>query len=142
MPDSAEIDEAIIGKLVADGALTTLMPHGVFKDIAGGSPTNPPTRFVIVTLMSALDDHMFNARAFETAVYLVKAVEKGMSGLNADNAAARIDQLLEQGTLSITGYSLMALRRTERIGITEVDEQTGDRWQHRGGLYEVVACSV
>ena len=133
MPDSAAIDAALSAKLLGDATLMALVPDGVYMDIAGGHAT----RFVIVSLMSALDTAMFQGRAFESAVYLVKAVEKGTSGLNAKAAAARIDALLEQGTLTITGYVLMSMARTERIRYTEVDQESDARWQHHGGLYSV-----
>jgi hypothetical protein len=53
-------------------------------------------------------------------------------------AAARIHTLLQLGTLTATGYTLMRLARLERVRYTEVDEDTDARWQHRGGHYEVM----
>jgi hypothetical protein len=136
MSDSAEIDEALVGKLLGDATLAALMPDGIYRDIGGKSKT----RFVIVTLMSALDTGEFGSRAFESPVYLVKAVEFGMSGLNADNAAARIDVLLDDGTLTITGYTLMKIHRIERVRYTEVAEDSDARWQHSGGMYQIEAA--
>ena len=138
MPDSSAIDAALSAKLLGDATLMALIPDGVYMDIAGKNAE----RFAIVSLMSALDTGMFNARAYESPIYLVKAVEKDGSGVNAKAAAARIDVLLEQGTLTITGYALMTMHRIERIRYTEVDDDQDARWQHRGGLYRVEVSPV
>jgi hypothetical protein len=57
-------------------------------------------------------------------------------------AAARIDALLEQGTLTVSGYSLMALFRESRIRLTEVDAADPSiRWLRRGGNYRLVVST-
>jgi hypothetical protein len=93
--DSSDVDNALIAKLGADSALLALMPNGAYMDEA------PPgsTRFVIVSLVEAIDAQAFGARAFESALYLVKAVERSPGG-NVKAAAARIDALLDNGTLA------------------------------------------
>lgn len=135
MPDSADIDQALLAKLGGDATLLQYAPNGVYPDEA---PPNM-TKFVIVHLENEHDEHTFGARAFEDATYLVKAVEKGTSATNARAAAARIDALLDGGTLSIPGYALMTIQRVERVRDTDVDEVDASiRWQHRGGRYQVV----
>lgn len=136
MSDSSEIDAAIVAKLVNDAPLMALMTDGVYFDIAAKSKT----KFVIVSLLSALDVGMFRGRAYETPIYLVKAVALSTTGADVKAAAARIDALLEQGTMSVTGYGLLAMHRTERVRYTEVDQENDNRWQHRGGMYEVQAA--
>jgi len=139
--DSSAIDAALVTKLSSDATLLGLMPNGVYFDQA------PPgsSRFVLISLVNSHDEPMMDAdRAFEEATYLVKAV--GLSApsvtlpVNAmRDAAARIDALLEGGTLTISGYGLMVMRRVESIRALEVDEADESiRWQHRGGMYEVV----
>lgn len=135
MSDSSDIDNALIAKLGADAPLLALMPNGVYFEEA------PPgaTRFVIVSLVDEHDEQMFGARAFEDAVYLVKAVALSTAAGDVKGAAARIDALLEHGTLTVSGYTTMLLRRESRIRITEVDQRDASiRWQHRGGRYQVV----
>lgn len=138
MPDSSEVDAALSAKLLSDAALTALMPDGVYFDVAA----HGKTKFVIISLLSGLDGRMFSGRAMETLVYLVKAVALETTGANVKAAAARIDVLLsgtntEGGTLTVTGYGLMDMRRIERVRYTEVDESNDARWQHRGGHYEL-----
>jgi hypothetical protein len=138
MSDSSDIDAALVAKLLADATLMALVPDGVFFDLA-----NPgATRFVIVSLIDAEDEPMFGRRATETPLYLVKAVMLSTSGGNIKAAAARIDALLDGGTLTITGYALMNLQRTSRVRMTEVNEQDASiRWYHRGGRYELMVST-
>jgi len=134
MPDSSAIDAAILAKLVNDATLASLLPDGVWMDEA----SQGSTRFVIVSLVQEFDQGVFGGRAIEDAVYLVKAVEKSASGVNIKAAAARIDVLLEDQSLSATGYTWMSTVREERVRFTEVDEiDPSIRWQHRGGRYRI-----
>lgn len=147
MADSSDIDNALIAKLGADagaGGLLTLMPNGVyFEEAPAGS-----RRFVIVSLVIEHDVAQFGGRAFEDALYLVKAVglDTKANPLPANamkDAAARIDALLEDGTLTVSGYTLMTIHREERLRMTEVDgADSSIRWQHRGGRYRVQVALV
>jgi hypothetical protein len=138
--DSSEIDTAILAKLNGDAQLLALLPQGAHWDEA------PPgsTRFVIVSLVDAVDEPQFGGRSYENDLYLVKAValSTAITATNMRLAAARIDALLERGTLTPTGYSLMTMEREERIRLTEVDDVDPDiRWFHRGGRYRVVVST-
>lgn len=137
MSDSSDIDQAIVAKLSADATLLALMPHGTYVDEAPAGST----KFVIVSLITQHDEPRFGGRLYEDALYLVKAVElKPASGAgDIKAAAARIDTLLDGGTLTATGYTLMLMQRESRVRITEVDDQdTTIRWSHRGGQYRVM----
>lgn len=143
MSDSSEIEAALVAKLQGDATLAAQAQSGqfVFMDEAPAGAS----RFVIVSLVDEHDEPMFGGRAFEDAVYQVKFVELSVNGSapHAKPAAARIDALLEQGTLTIAGYGLMVLRRVERLRMTEVDDTDSSiRWQHRGGRYQVMAAPV
>lgn len=132
MADSSDIDSALVAMLAGDATLTALLPGGVYIDEA------PPgsTRFVIVSLVDEADDAVFGQRAIEDALYLVKAVALSTAGADLKAAAARIDALLEDGVLTVAGYTPMALFREARIRLTEVDQlDPSIRWFHRGGHY-------
>ncbi len=121
-------------KLAADAALTALMPDGVWWDHA----PQGSTRFVIVSLAEEADEAVFGGRAIEDALYIVKAVALSTAGADVKGAAARIDALLDEGSLVLVDYVLMSMHREMRIRNTEVDEaDTRLRWQHRGGYYRV-----
>jgi hypothetical protein len=143
MADSSAIDNALLAKLGADATLLGYMTNGVYwEDEAPAGAT----RLVEVSLVSANDEPMFGARAYEDIVYRVKAVEQIRTGTGAGNiraAAARIDELLDGQDLDIEGYGVMVMQRIERIRATEVDDSNTDiRWRHRGGLYQVMVAST
>ena len=138
MPDSGNVDAALSAKLLADATLSALMTDGVWFDTA----KQGATKFVIVSLLSEEDEPMFQGRAFEDGLYLVKAVALESSGANVKAAAARIDALLDDGTLTISGYQLMRMERVGRVRYTEVDETNpANRWQHRGGHYALTVSA-
>ena len=128
------VEQAVVTKLGGDATLTTLAPGGVWLDVAPQSATSP---YVIVGLQAHIEEvGLGEARLFETAVLLVKAVGDGSGAAAALAAADRIDALLHAGTLTVTSATLMSMTRSERVRFVEVD---GDvRYQHAGGLYEVV----
>lgn len=144
MPDSSDVDQALIDRLLGDATLMALAPDGVFFDEAGKSLVTGgnATRFVIVSLIDANDEPMFEGTAFEDCLYLVKYVAQStVAGANPKAAAARIQALLHLGDLTIPAYGLMVMRRQSRVRMTEVDEQDETiRWWHRGGRYQVMVA--
>lgn len=136
MPDSSEIDNAIIARLGSDAALLALAPNGAYWEEA------PPgsTRFVVVSLVDEVDEQEQGERAFEDALYAVEVrMLSTVSGANPKAAAARIDALLDHQPLTAAGYAPMAIYRESRIRLTEVDDlDSSIRWYRRGGNYRVV----
>jgi len=135
MPDSSDIDNALIARLGADATLLALAPNGAYWEEA------PPgsTRFVIVSLVDENDVQQFGARSYEDALYAVEVrMLSTVAGNNPKAAAARIDVLLEDVPLVVAGYTPMRLHRESRIRMTEVDEvDPSIRWYRRGGNYRV-----
>jgi hypothetical protein len=143
MPDSSAIDDGLLALLSGDATLMALTPDGVFWDEA------PPHAklFVIVSLVDEADVRMFGGRAYEDALYLVKAVmlKTAMGSATGSppttliqQAADRIDTVLEGASLLVAGYTPMTLEREARLRMTEVDDLDDRiRWFHRGGHYRV-----
>jgi hypothetical protein len=140
MADSGNIETALIAKLAGDATLSVLMTNGVHIDVA----PKGSTKFVIVSLTTSTDEPALgSARAYEDALYLVKAVAFSTSPASVKAAAARIDALLEQQPLTVTGFDHMVTRRVERVRYTEVDDVDADaRWQHSGGRYQVMVSAA
>jgi hypothetical protein len=135
--DSSDVDAAIVGRLLADATLTSLMPDGVYWDVA----RHGSTRFVVVSQVFHQEVPMFGATSYEQFTYLVKAVELATSGANIQAAAVRIQTLLHDATFAVTGYGLMNSQRVERVRFVDPDPEDPDiRWQHRGGRFEVTVC--
>lgn len=134
MPYSGDVDSALVSKVLGDAQLAALMPDGVYWDVSASGKT----RVVIVSLLSPSVTYAFDAGAFEEKLYLVKAVELNTSAANVKAAAARIDALLNGGTLALTTYDLMNMELREPIHYAEPDPANKDaRWQHYGGVYAV-----
>lgn len=124
----------MINKLLTDTQLSALMTDGVWWEIA----PHGKTKVVIVKLMAHTVTAMYGGRAYEEPVYLVKAVALGTTGTDVKAAAARIDALLDGGTLVISGYTVMAIQLQEYVHYVEADPTNADaRWQHYGGLYGI-----
>ena len=145
MSDSSAVDNALVDKLRDDAALMALLPDGVYF----GRADEGLTKFVVVTIATADDEHMFLGRAFEDINYLVKAVVLNDTDGVARAAAARIDELLDpqppapRATLNVEGYRLMTMRRIDRVRYPDPDPNDPSIvWQHRGGHYQVVVYPV
>lgn len=136
MADSSEVDAALLARLASDSELAALLPDGVWFDVAAPGAT----QFVLVAQLSHEDEPMLDGgTAFETYLYLVKAVSPGKSGADTVKpAAAKINALLENAVLQPSGYSDMRCARVERVRYSELDEINDVRWHHRGGHYEIM----
>lgn len=136
MANSAAVDQALIVKLANDATLQGLAPGGVFREVAPQGAEEP---YVIVQLMDHRDEYQLaRAEAYETFSYMIKAVQQSASGTAAQAAADRVHALLQNGTLSPTNYVLLLMQRESRIAYVEIDEERDRRYQHRGGLYDVM----
>ena len=143
MADSSLVDAAVITTLASDSALLAILPDGVFFDEA------PPAcrRFAIVSLVDSSGIPTWDpgggvVRAMDDRVYAVTAVVKGTTG-DIAAAAARINALLHNQSLSVSGYTFTSTAWDEELGdirYTEVDDLDASiRWQHRGAHYRVQA---
>src|SRR5262249_27783673 len=94
LPDTSDIDGALVSKLLNDTTLAGLMPDGVYYGLATTTPTGkPPQRFVLVSQIVCDDVGQFGPAqgrcAYQDLRYLVKAVELSSVGNNIKAAAAR-----------------------------------------------------
>ena len=132
--DTSAIANAIIAHLGADALLLSLMPNGVYYDIA------PPgsTRFVTVTLVDAADVATFEGRAIEDAHYLIQAIALSATQPNVAAAALRIEELLEDVPLTVAGYGWLTTYRTRPVRESAPDQLDHSQlWHHRGGYFRV-----
>jgi hypothetical protein len=139
--DSSLVDDALIAKLLNDSQLRSFCPDGVWSDQAGEGKE----RFIIISLVDHSDVAVFEGRAYEDALYLVKAVIKNGKG-DIKGACARIDAILSGAdgrgaVIPVPGFGELSIAREARVRYTEVDDQEPTlRWLHRGGRYRVHAA--
>jgi hypothetical protein len=139
LPDSSEVDAAVMAKLSGDPTLMGILTGGVYWDLASLGLT----KFCIVSQLAHEDRYVLTASGlWERFTYLVKGVTQGTSGTEVKKASAQIHALLQGAVLVIPGYSTIDIARVERVRYTEVDETSDVRWQHRGGHYEVLVAPV
>jgi hypothetical protein len=133
MAGGTALDQALVALLDGDATLKALLPDGVHFDVA------PPNaiRCVVLSLVDHLDVYVFDEVSHEQAGYAVVAVTQDTSGDTAEAAADQIHALLQDGALTVDGFELMRLKRRGRLRRTVPDENSDQRWQQRGGTYEI-----
>lgn len=130
----AAVDVALVAILATDATLTALVPDGIFWNVAPAG-----TRFVIIQPQTHVDEEGFRAPLYEAFRYGITARILTSSPIEADAAAYRIHELLEDQVLpGITGYTHMSTLRVERHRFPEIDAIDNDiRWWIAGGDYEI-----
>ena len=124
------LEEAIFRVLDGDPELSGIAVGGVWKAVAPASATGT---VVVFDQLSSSDDYVLAQRATTTCLYTIKAVTPGMTSAPAWNAAARIDELLSDQDITLTGAVLMSCRRAQLVSMVETDG--GEMYQHAGGIY-------
>lgn len=143
---SYDVRRAIYGKLAGDSTLNALLgtpPSGTTKSIYFQQAVDNATfPYVIFFQSSGTPVYAFETitdgkPAFDNEIWTVKAVDRSDSGDGADRAADRINVLLTDGVLSISGRTQLYLRRESDLpGFTEVTD--GVRYIHAGALFRLV----
>ena len=127
------LDTAIYSVLNVE-AVTNEATGGVFNGLAPQG-TEPP--FVVFQAMSKVDDYFSYTGRGGAAVYLVKAIDRSIWPKGAGDIDTQIDSVMQDVSLSITGYSLLMCRRESDLYL--VEDQAGMVYQHIGGLYRIIA---
>ncbi len=138
---STQIRRAIYGRLAGDTTLNNLLaspPSGYSKSIFYQSaPSGARHPFVLLNKQSGVPTEAFtDPSAFETDVWLVKAVDHSPSADTAEAVQARVQTLLNDASLSISGETLMYLRRESDVEYVEVAD--GEAYRHAGSLFRLV----
>lgn len=138
---ATNVRRGIYGKLAGDTTLNNMLgtpAAGFSKSIYfQQAPDDAPFPFVVFNRQSGLPTEAFQApSALETDVWLVKAVDRDTTADDAEAIAARIQALLNDASLSISGATLLYLRRQSDIDYSEVHDAV--QYKHVGALYRLV----
>ncbi len=138
---STSVRRAVYGKLAGDVTLNALLASpasGYSKAIYhNAAPQGAQTPYVLFNKQAGTPTEAFqDPSAYETDTWLVKAVDNNTTADPAEAAADRVKTLLNDATLSISGGTLMYLRRQSDVVYEEVTD--GERFQHVGSLYRLV----
>jgi hypothetical protein len=136
------VRRAIYGRLAGDTTLNNLLatpPSGWSKSIfhrhapdAAGYP------FVVFNKQAGTPTYANVSKpAYETDIWLVKAVDQNSTADAAEAVSQRLDALLTDAPLSIAGGdALMWLRRQSDVEYEEIEG--GENFIHAGSLYRLV----
>jgi len=129
------IRRAIYAKLNGDATLTALLSAAtaIYEAKAPQSAAFP---LVIFDLYApGADAYTYSGRAYEDDLWIVRGVDKSGSSDTVDDIAARIDALLTDGALTISGRTQLYLRRERKVKYTEPD---GDiDYRYAGGIFRL-----
>jgi hypothetical protein len=138
---STAVRRAIYGKLSGDTTLNNLLgtpATGFSKSIYHAqAPAAAAFPFVILNKQSGVPTEAFNnPSAFEDDIWLVRATDRNTTADTAEAVAARVQTLLNDATLTISGATHLYLRRQSDVEYLETVE--GVRYAHCGALYRLV----
>ena len=137
---STVVRRALYGKLAGDTTLNNLLaspPQGWSKSIYYQvAPEGAQFPFVVFNRQDGRPTEAFgDPSALENDVWLVKAVDRATSADTAEAIAARVAALLNDASLSVSGATLLYLRRQSDVDYAEVDK--GVAYRHAGSLYRL-----
>lgn len=136
------VRRALYGKLAGDTTLNNLLaspPAGRSKSIYYNyAPDAANFPFVVFQKQAGTPTYANASKpAYESDVWLVKAIDQNSTADRADAVADRLDDLLTDGTLSIAGGdTVMWLRRESDVVYEEVED--GQVFVHSGSLYRLI----
>lgn len=138
---STAVRRGIYGKLAGDTTLNAALgapaPNYAKAIYHNSAPAGANFPYVLFSKQSGVPtEAMGDPSAFENDVWLVKVLDHNTTADPAETAADRVKTLLNDAALSISGATLMHLRRQSDVEYEEVTG--GERYQHVGSLYRLV----
>lgn len=120
-------------------SVTSLLAEGSASIRHAVAPPSGQFPFVIFNKQSGTPTRRMGGNAFDSQIWLVKAVARDTTSSTAEDISKAIDDLLDFGTLTITGATLLFLARESDVDYVETD---GDRqYRHHGAYYRLTAAT-
>ena len=138
---STAIRRALYGTLAGDVTLNALLAtpaSGYSKAIYfQQAPQDAALPYVVFQKQAGTPtEAMGDPSAFETDVWMFKAVDQSSSADVAESIQARLKTLLNDAALSISGASCLYLRRQSDVEYPETE--SGVRYVHAGSMFRLV----
>ena len=143
MATETAVRRAAYGKMAGDGTLTGLLgppatgfSQSIYHEEA---PPNAGYPFIVFHKQAGTPTYTFKqgSSAFETDVWLIKAVDRNTSADAAEAVASRLRALLTDGALTISGATQMYLRRDSDIPSYQ-EVRDGVQYRHVGSLWRLI----
>lgn len=137
---SVPIRRALYGKMAGDTTLTALLatpPAGYSKSIYyQQAPEGATYPYVIFNKQAGTPRYALGDRIHDNEIWLIKAVDRSDTADTADAIASRLDALLTDGTLSISGNTQLYLRRESDVDYPETVD--GALYRHAGSNFRLI----
>lgn len=126
---------AIYARLAADTTLTGLLsaPGAIYHSTAPQTAAFP---LIVFQRLSGLPVWQFQTAHHQSDAWLVKGISRGSSASPAEDIAARIDAVLTDAPLVVTGGVLLGVWRESDVDYDEID--SGETYHHAGSQYRLV----
>ncbi len=125
--------DALHDHVTADAALVALATGGVHHDEA---PQGARPPYVLFTQVGGEPNWTFGGPAMKDLRWLFEGVCTDGDAGPAEDIAARLDAILNNAALTITGAGLLYLRQASMVDYLRRDG--ADRYYHSGAIYRVV----
>ena len=126
--------EGLYGRL-NDASITATVTGGIHRDRAPRSAVFP---FIVMSVEPVDVSDVLPGEAYFEGDWTVKVVTKGESAKTADDAYALVHARLQDYAITLSGYTTMVCRRASFFSYDE-DIEGGERAQHVGGVYHIMA---
>ncbi len=121
---------------VASGASGSLGDLGVTSAEHKVAPEGTSYPVLVYQKQAGADVYTLGKhRAWRPFTYLVKVIQTGHTDETAQDAIARVDALLTDTALAVTGYTTMLIERMSDVEYAEVDN--GITYHHVGALFTI-----
>jgi hypothetical protein len=126
---------AIFARLAGDATLTGLLaaPGNIFHSIGPQTAAFP---LIVFNQAAGTRILQFAGAHVQNDVWQVKAICRGSSATPAEDIAARVDVLLDNAVLAITGRDHLYLRNESAIP-TYPEQDGAESYWHCGSLYRL-----
>lgn len=125
---SASVAAALYSRLNDDATLGAIVT-GVYRNVAPSTATYP---FVLMQFIDSNDEYTLTQRVRSRQRWQVKVIAKGYSAVDAETALNRVDVLLTDQALSVSGKTNWYIRRDSQFEYAQMGE-FGVVYQHVGG---------
>ncbi len=125
--------DALHGHVTADSTLMALATGGVHHQEA---PQGARPPYVLFEQVAGLPNWTFGGPAMKDLRWIFEGVCMDGDAAPAEAMAARLDAILNNAALTITGAGLLYLRQASMVDYLRRDG--ADRYHHSGAIYRVV----
>ena len=144
MGTATDVRRALYGAMAGDGTLTGMLataPGGYSQSIYyQQAPSAAGFPYVIFNKQAGTPAYAMGpmpaARLRDNDIWLIKGIDRSDTADIVDDIASRLDALLTDGALSISGRTQLYLRRESDVVYPEVSD--GVVYRHAGSLFRLM----